>query len=89
MRGIWRIEQVQAGRSLRLRAETRMPGEAHLELRVEYTDPPVLVQRLVFRPRGLAGEAYWHLARVMHTLLFDRLLRSVAGREHRLPTLTR
>ncbi|MGI8334166.1 DUF2867 domain-containing protein [Actinomadura scrupuli] len=88
VRGIWRIERVEAGRSLRLRAETRMPGEAHLELRVEDTDPPVLVQRLVFRPRGLAGEVYWHLARVLHTLLFDRLLRSAAQQEHRLPTLT-
>jgi uncharacterized protein YbjT (DUF2867 family) len=90
--GIWRVEHAEPGRSLRLRAETRMPGEAHLELRVEPTDPPVLaarlVLRLVFRPRGLAGEVYWHVVRLMHTLLFDRLLRSAARETHRLPTPT-
>jgi uncharacterized protein YbjT (DUF2867 family) len=89
MRGIWRIEHVEPGRSLGLRAETRMPGEARLELRVEPTDPPVLVQRVVFRPRGLAGEIYWHLVRLMHTLLFDRLLRSAAREEHHVAALTR
>jgi hypothetical protein len=66
-----------------------MPGEARLELRVEHTDPPTLVQRLVFRPRGLAGEVYWPLMRLMHTLLFDRLLRALPQQtRHRLPTPT-
>jgi hypothetical protein len=43
----------------------------------------------VFRPRGLAGEVYWHLVRLMHPLLFERLLRSMARQtRHRSPTLT-
>jgi hypothetical protein len=89
VRGIWQVEHIEAGRSMTLRAETRMPGEARLELRVEHTDPPTLVQRLVFRPRGLAGEVYWPLMRLMHTLLFDRLLRALPQQtRHRLPTPT-
>jgi uncharacterized protein YbjT (DUF2867 family) len=84
--GMWRVEDVQTGHLLRLRAETRMPGEARLELRVEHTEPPVLVQRLVFRPRGLAGEIYWNLARLTHQLLFDRLLHALSARRSPAPT---
>lgn len=35
----WRVEQIEPGRVLRLRAEMRLPGLAWLELRVEPTTP--------------------------------------------------
>ncbi|WP_308282614.1 DUF2867 domain-containing protein [Pseudonocardia nigra] len=57
----WRIEDVEPGRVLRLRAEMRLPGVARLELRAESTADggSRYVQRVTFRPHGAAGRAYW------------------------------
>ena len=59
--GGWR--RSKPGSLLRLRAEMKLPGLAWLELWVGQ-DPEGLTtyrQRAIFRPRGLAGHAYWRL----------------------------
>lgn len=56
----WRVEEIEPGRLLRLRAEMRLPGLAWLELAVHRSGGhTVLDQRALFHPRGLAGHAYW------------------------------
>src|SRR5699024_9790407 len=62
----WRVERLERGRLLRLRAEMRVPGEAWLELGVEDADADgdgdgrsVLRQRALYHPRGLLGDLYW------------------------------
>lgn len=56
----WRVEDVEPGKRLLLRAETKLPGRAWLELTVEPDgDGATLSQRAVFVPHGLAGHAYW------------------------------
>ncbi len=67
----WRVEAVQPGRMLRLRAEMRVPGLAWLELGADADgDGTRYRQRAVFFPRGLAGRAYWLLVLPFHALIF-------------------
>jgi hypothetical protein len=67
----WRVEAVEPGRMLRLRAEMKVPGLAWLELRVvPEGDGTRYEQRAVFFPRGLAGRAYWLLVLPFHALIF-------------------
>ncbi|MFT4212216.1 MAG: SDR family oxidoreductase [Microbacterium sp.] len=67
----WRVEALDEGRSLRLRAEMRVPGLAWLELWVRPEgDGSVYEQRAVFFPRGLAGRLYWWSVLPFHGLIF-------------------
>ncbi|MHA6625562.1 SDR family oxidoreductase [Pseudonocardia sichuanensis] len=76
----WRIEEVEPGRALRLRAEMRLPGTARLELRVEPADGGSrLVQRVTFHPHGIAGRAYWYAQLPAHRFVFGVTARTIAG----------
>lgn len=67
----WRVEALEPGRMLRLRAEMKVPGLAWLELgAVAEGDGARYEQRAVFFPRGLAGRAYWLLVLPFHALIF-------------------
>ena len=67
----WRVEAVEEGRLLRLRAEMKVPGAAWLELRVASDERGARYeQRAVFFPRGLAGRLYWLGVLPFHGLVF-------------------
>ena len=80
----WRVEEREAGRLLRLRAEMRLPGLAWLEFHVEHAPAtaPVLRQRATFAPRGLAGHLYWWAIAAFHGIVFGGMVRGIvrAGR---------
>lgn len=77
----WRVVEVDEGRSLVLRAETRTPGTVHLELRAEPVDAGTsrYVQRVTFRPDGLGGRAYWFAQLPAHDFVFAVMARTIAG----------
>jgi uncharacterized protein YbjT (DUF2867 family) len=76
----WRVDEVEPGRLLRLRAEMRLPGLAWLELRVDPTgDGSTYTQRAVFWPRGLAGHIYWWSVAPFHRLVFGGMARNIAA----------
>ncbi|MCX6463456.1 MAG: SDR family oxidoreductase [Pseudonocardiales bacterium] len=77
----WRVEEVDPGRALVLRAETKLPGEVRLELRAEPVDAgrSRYVQRVTFRPDGLAGRAYWFAQLPAHDFVFAVMARTIAG----------
>ncbi|MDP9843838.1 uncharacterized protein YbjT (DUF2867 family) [Streptosporangium lutulentum] len=80
----WRVEEVEPGHLLRLRAEMRLPGLAWLELRVlRQRDETVYGQRAIFHPRGLAGHLYWWSLKPFHVLIFGRMPRNVAATAER------
>ncbi|MFF5205677.1 SDR family oxidoreductase [Streptosporangium sp. NPDC000396] len=80
----WRVEEVDPGRLLRLRAEMRLPGLAWLELSVHQSrGRTVYGQRAIFHPRGLAGHLYWWLISPFHGLIFGRMPRNVAAAAER------
>ena len=74
----WRVTAIEPGRRLALRAEMRLPGDAMLEFEVAAQDGGArLVQTARFRPRGLAGLAYWYAVRPLHSMVFRRMLEGV------------
>ncbi|MEJ2855769.1 MULTISPECIES: SDR family oxidoreductase [unclassified Saccharothrix] len=77
----WRVEEVERGRLLRLRAEMRVPGLAWLELRVAAADGggSTYRQRAVFVPRGLAGHLYWWLVWPFHGLVFGGMAHNITS----------
>jgi uncharacterized protein YbjT (DUF2867 family) len=76
----WRVEEIERGRLLRLRAEMRLPGLAWLEFHVEHEEGTgaVLRQRATFAPRGLAGHAYWWAVAAFHGIVFGGMVKGVA-----------
>ncbi|BBC35030.1 NAD-dependent dehydratase [Streptomyces graminofaciens] len=76
----WRVEEIEPGRLLRLRAEMRLPGLAWLEMAVD-RDPQgrtVYRQRALFHPHGLAGHAYWWGVAPFHAAVFGGMARNIA-----------
>jgi Protein of unknown function (DUF2867) len=67
----WRVESVEPGRLLRLRAEMKVPGAAWLELGCEPgPQGSTYRQRAVFFPRGLGGRLYWLAVLPFHGFIF-------------------
>jgi uncharacterized protein YbjT (DUF2867 family) len=85
----WRVEEVEDGHLLRLRAEMRLPGLAWLDLVVEADaeDRPEFTtfrQKAYFHPRGLLGHLYWQLIKPFHGVVFGGMQRNVAEAAERL-----
>ncbi|WP_067802574.1 SDR family oxidoreductase [Actinomadura formosensis] len=75
----WRVEEIEPGRLLRLRAEMRLPGLAWLELGVAEEDGRTrFTQRALFHPRGLAGQVYWWAFRPFHDRIFGGMCKGIA-----------
>lgn len=69
----WRVEELDRGRFLRLRAEMKVPGRAWLELSVqpdEVNGGSHYRQRAVFFPHGLGGRLYWFSVLPFHGVIF-------------------
>ncbi len=81
----WRVEAVEPGRSVRLRAEMKVPGRAWLQFEARPRDGgSELVQTAFFAPRGLAGHLYWYALYPVHAAIFSSLVRRVAERARAL-----
>ncbi|MBM7439678.1 SDR family oxidoreductase [Streptomyces sp. HB132] len=75
----WRVEEVEPGRLLRLRAEMRLPGLAWLDMYAETCDGgrTRYRQRAVFHPRGLLGHVYWWTISPFHAVIFGGMARNI------------
>jgi uncharacterized protein YbjT (DUF2867 family) len=82
----WRVEAVEPGRLIRLRAEMKLPGLAWLQFEAvpQPAGGTLLIQTAFFEPHGLAGLAYWYGLYPIHQLIFSGLARAIAGRAQRL-----
>ncbi|GAA2358425.1 SDR family oxidoreductase [Saccharopolyspora halophila] len=82
----WRVETLDEGRLLRLRAEIKLPGRAWLEFAVtsEGAFGTRIYQRAVFIPRGLAGQLYWWAVTPFHGLVFEGMVRNIVRRAEQL-----
>ncbi|WP_159765461.1 SDR family oxidoreductase [Streptomyces sp. HM190] len=76
----WRVEEIERGRLLRLRAEMRLPGLAWLEMYADTDDAgrTVFRQRALFHPHGLLGHAYWWSVAPFHSVVFGGMARNIA-----------
>ncbi|MEU2184389.1 SDR family oxidoreductase [Streptomyces thermolilacinus] len=75
----WRVEEIDRGRLLRLRAEMRLPGLAWLEMYAERDERgrTRYRQRALFHPRGLLGQAYWWSVAPFHAVVFGGMARNI------------
>ena len=77
----WRVEKVDRPKTLRLRAEMRMPGLAWLEFVVEpdaKTGGCKITQTATYAPKGLMGHLYWWSVWPMHGIVFPSMIRHIA-----------
>ncbi len=82
----WRVEAIEPGRRLLLRAEMRLPGLAWLELRTDESPDgrgSLFRQRAVFHPRGLIGQLYWWAVAPFHGVVFGGMRRNVTAEAER------
>ena len=75
----WRVEKVEPGKRLVLRAEMKVPGKAWLSWEVQ----PVkggceLTQTALFEPRGLWGAVYWYSMYPAHQFIFSDMCETLA-----------
>ncbi len=78
----WRVEAVEPGQLLRLRAEMKVPGKAWLQLRVsaQGDQQAHLSQTAFFAPKGLMGWLYWYALYPLHGMIFSGLIDQIARR---------
>lgn len=78
----WRVEAIEPGRLLRLRAEMKVPGRAWLQFEAAPRQPEGsrLIQTAFFAPRGLMGLVYWYGLYPLHALVFSGMIRRLARR---------
>ena len=75
----WRVERVEPGSLIRLRAEMRVPGRAWLEFKAtpQAGGQTRLTQTAFFEPKGLSGLLYWYVLYPIHALIFSGLIRRI------------
>jgi hypothetical protein len=79
----WRVVGIDRDKSLSLRAEMKLPGDAQLDFAIEEIDaqskPPLtrLVMTARFRPSGLLGIFYWYAVVPLHEFVFGGMLRGI------------
>jgi len=78
----WRVETVEPGRLLHLRAEMKVPGKAWLEFQSlpQAGGKTLLTQTAYFAPRGVLGFLYWYVLYPIHTFIFSGMIRKIAER---------
>lgn len=74
----WRVLYADKEKKrLLLFAEMKLPGEAWLEFEVKNG---VLHQEATFRPLGISGRLYWYSVFPFHGLIFNGMLKKLAGK---------
>jgi uncharacterized protein YbjT (DUF2867 family) len=78
----WRVEKVETGRLLRLRAEMRMFGLGWLEfLALPFESGKTrLLLTAYYLPKGFLGIIYWHFLKPIHAAIFSGLIRAICRR---------
>ena len=74
----WRVLYAnREEKRLLLFAEMKLPGEAWLEFKIK---DGILHQEATFRPLGLSGRLYWYSVLPFHGLIFNGMLKKLAGK---------
>lgn len=84
----WRVEEIEPDRSLRLRAEMKLPGRGWLQYETKGNEDggADLIQTAYFAPKGLSGLLYWYGVYPVHGLIFGRMVQEIARQAERLAT---
>ncbi|MAT39098.1 MAG: NAD(P)-dependent oxidoreductase [Ectothiorhodospiraceae bacterium] len=81
----WRVEMVDAGRSIRLRAEMRVWGKAWLQFTVEPQgdNATTLSQTAYYYPKGVTGLLYWYAVYPLHWFVFRGMVKAIGKQAER------
>lgn len=82
----WRVVGIDHERSLLLRAEMKLPGEAMLNFELETersSGKTKLVMIARFRPKGLLGITYWYAVLPLHHIVFGGMLEGIRNAAER------
>lgn len=83
----WRVEKLERGQLLLLRAEMRLPGLAWLQMQVlPEGEGARYRQRAIFFPRGLAGRLYWLAILPFHGIIFSGMANRITSAATRVST---
>ena len=88
----WRVEGLDPGSRLLLRAEMKVPGRAWLEFTVAPADGngpdggSIYCQRAIFFPRGLTGRLYWLSVLPFHGIIFRDMAARITAAAHERTT---
>lgn len=75
---VWRVEALEPGHLLRLRAEMKLPGHAWLPFQVRPEGQGSrLEQTAFFEPHGLIGRLYWYSVLPFHRFIFPGMVRAL------------
>ncbi|MGE5278276.1 MAG: SDR family oxidoreductase [Acidobacteriota bacterium] len=89
----WRVEKIERGALLRLRAEMKLPGRAWLQFETMPAKGGAEIrQTAIFDAAGLLGILYWYAMYPFHRFVFRGMLRGIARdaeRRHALESGTR
>lgn len=83
----WRVEAIEPGALLILRAEMRLPGRAWLRFDVypaEDGNGSVIRQTAIFDPDGIPGLLYWYALYPIHEFIFAGMCRNIARAANRV-----
>ena len=78
----WRVVGIERDRSLSLRAEMKLPGEAMLNFELEadeHLESTKLTMTARYRPRGVFGILYWYAVVPLHNLVFGGMLKGISN----------
>ena len=79
--GFWRVEDLQPGEKLLLRAEMKLPGKAWLQFRIhQHGRNNVLSTTAYYHTSTVLGRLYWYVFLPFHHLIFTNLLRQIEKR---------
>jgi len=75
----WRVEKFEPGRSLKLKAEMKLPGQAWLEFKVKSSSDQTAVfeQIATFLPANWIGYFYWYAIFPVHLLVFKNMAKGI------------
>jgi uncharacterized protein YbjT (DUF2867 family) len=77
----WRVEAIDRGSMLRLRAEMLVPGRAWLEMSAKPAPGggSIYTQRAIFFPTGLGGRLYWFAILPFHGVIFNGMANRIVA----------
>lgn len=81
----WRVEALEADRSLRLRAEMKVPGNVWLQFQAipQGEEQTLFTQTIFFAPKGLTGLITWYILFPIHRIIFSGMLKQIVKRAKR------
>ena len=76
----FRVDKVEPGHLIRLYVEIKLPGQGWLQFAAEPVDEDHtrLVQTAFYAPKGMLGLLYWQVLQPLHTLIFHRMIKTLA-----------